>query len=108
MSETAVPRHLRLMADYECFPLWEDGEGLVGNVDPASLPISAELQIALQQWATRYDATLNREDPAQSGFASYEDEEAFLDEAKSLLQCLKTELGGAYSVRLQAGKGVWL
>lgn len=61
-------RTLRLMADYECFPLWEAGDA-VGNVDPWSLDIPGELAAALSTWGDEYTATLNQEDPTASGFA---------------------------------------
>jgi len=38
-------RIIKLMADYQCFPLWEASPGKVGNVDPNTLPISEGLKL---------------------------------------------------------------
>ncbi len=61
---------IKLMADYECFPLWNCDETLIGNINPAELPISSSTQEKLMQWSDIYDATLNTEDPLQSGFTN--------------------------------------
>jgi hypothetical protein len=85
-------RRIKLMPDYDCWPLWETGED-VGNIDPASLPISERLQERLEAWARRYDETLNRENPATSGFASSEVESSFEKEGVALCAALMAELG---------------
>ncbi|BDP41667.1 hypothetical protein DAETH_16360 [Deinococcus aetherius] len=71
MRADATPTHatirpmsdtLRLLADYECFPLWRpDGEG---DLDPAELNLPANLTARLLAWADAFDSTLNRNDPA--------------------------------------------
>lgn len=58
-------RVIKLMADYQCFPLWEASPGAVGNIDPKDLPISLSLQRELMVWAEKFDATLNMQDPAR-------------------------------------------
>ena len=35
---------IRLMADYFCYPLWHDDGINMGDIGPASLPISNELK----------------------------------------------------------------
>jgi len=70
-------RPLRLMADYDCHPLWEPGADPY-NVAPSSLGIPAELATALQDWADQYTATLDRWDPTASGFADESVAEAWL------------------------------
>ena len=57
----AEARHLQVLSDYECFPVWRPGPSSVENVDPATLPVSEELAAALMGWAEEFDATLNRE-----------------------------------------------
>ena len=91
-------RTIKMMADYECFPLWEASPGQVGNIDPATLPISKHLQDDLLSWAAAYDLTLNREDPLSSGFSTPQQEEAFRKTAQELAYRLKTELGSDHSV----------
>ena len=86
------------MADYDCFPLWEQSEGGVENVDPANLPISADLRDMLEDWAQRYDDTLNRDNLAQSGFQTPDAKAAFNADGENLLQRLRTELGQDYVI----------
>jgi hypothetical protein len=90
---------MKLMADYQCFPLWEyrDGE-LTGNVNPDDLPLTRELKSALHAWSASYDRTLNQEYPPDSGFASPAEEEAFETEGKRLWKELQAQLGPEYQV----------
>jgi hypothetical protein len=86
------------MVDYHCFPLWELlGDGL-HNVDPEKLDISTELRVALSNWASSYDRTLNQEYPPDSGFATPTDEEAFEAEGLRLWKQLQAELGADVQV----------
>ena len=52
-------------------------------------------------WAKKYDATLNLEDPLNSGFATKELEFSFKKEGEHLLERLKTELGNSYYLVLK-------
>jgi hypothetical protein len=54
---------LKLMPDYQCFPIWNLSPGEYGDVNPAELPISKVLQLDLSRWAAAYDGTLNLEYP---------------------------------------------
>ena len=92
---------IRVMADYGCWPLWWDGDGAVGNIAPSGLGLSESLLAALLAWAASFDATLNREDPARSGFASREDWQRFHAEGARLAARLAEELGQRASVRYQ-------
>lgn len=68
------------MADYECWPPWvytEAGQ-LPSNTNPADLATSRSLVGRLNSWAAQYDASLNRDDPASSGFADPQIEDDFL------------------------------
>lgn len=91
-------RTLRLMADYQCFPLWEASPGVIGNVDPAELPISGALCADLHAWAADFDAVLNMDDPARSAFPDAEAEARFRSQGEALGQRLRAELGEAYAV----------
>ena len=89
---------LKLMPDYECYPLWEmQGDGME-NVNHENLPISEELKIRLSKWADRYDQTLNWEDPAQSGFTTHRDKKEFTDEGMSIILRLKEELTELFEI----------
>lgn len=91
-------RRLKLMADYDCHPLWGVSADDLGDVDPASLPISAALVAALAVWAEDYDATLVRDDPAASGFTDAAAEAAFRARGEVLAARLADELGPAWTV----------
>lgn len=96
MKREANKRNLKLMPDYYSYPLWEETEGGYDNVDPAEIPISPGLKNDLISWAQKYDDTLDRDDPRQSGFPTPEAEAAFKAEGEALLARLKAELGQQY------------
>jgi hypothetical protein len=95
---------LRLMTDYHCFPLWESIEGGVKNWDPEELPLSDDLRDELKEWAETYDATLNVDDPLESGFKSTEDAEAFESRGRDLWRELQQQLGYDYEISYFSGK----
>lgn len=96
-------RTLRLMADYECPPLWEPGSEPY-SVSPEDLPISPALREMLWTWANTFDATLNRDDPTASGFNGPEEEERFIEKGQRLVECLRTELGMGYQIEYSPPK----
>lgn len=89
-------KNIKLMADYECFALWDEDD--IDNLSPDELPISAELKAKIHLWEDAFDATLKRSDPASSGFETNDDLRKFDDEGKELWRCLRQELGDEYSV----------
>jgi hypothetical protein len=94
-------RTIKLMPDYQCFPLWEASPGQVGNIDPKNLPISNDLRTQLIMWAETYDATLNMNDPACSGFQSDEAEAQFKRIGSKLGERLREELGQNFTVKVK-------
>ena len=91
-------RLLKLMADYQCYPLWGASPGEVGDIDPNSLPLSISLRDQLMDWADVYDKTLNWEDPATSGFASVDAADEFKAQGMRLVDRLREELGPEFGV----------
>jgi hypothetical protein len=89
---------IKLMADYECCPLWRVGDEYHDEVDPDDLPLSPELRDRLMDWARLYDDTLDRDSPRDSGFKTAELEAAFVAEGNDLAVCLAEELGPDYAV----------
>lgn len=89
---------IKLMADYYCFPLWEASPDQVGNIDPHTLPITNKLVDELISWAHKYDATLDLDNPTNSGFKSNEDEAAFNKIGMELTKKLQEELGENFKV----------
>jgi hypothetical protein len=93
-------RKIKLMPDYQCFPLWEASDGMLGNIDPNSLPISQTLKVDLAEWAHSFDLTLNLDDPPSSGFPDAQTEDAFIQQGNELGIRLQKELGQSFEVIL--------
>ncbi len=91
-------KNIKLMADYQCHPLWNVSPNEYGDVNPDDLPISQELKERLHAWARAFDATLNMANPADSGFESEEAEAEFKREGYRLLEQLRNELGPEFAV----------
>ncbi|WP_049228227.1 MULTISPECIES: hypothetical protein [Neisseriaceae] len=91
-------KKIKLMPDYNCFPIWGMDDDNFGNIDPYSLPISKSLAEELLGWANKYDETLNIDEPLNSGFENIEKENIFKDEGEKLFKKLKLELGDQYTV----------
>ncbi|KYC42210.1 hypothetical protein WA1_19695 [Scytonema hofmannii PCC 7110] len=89
---------IKLMADYGCYPLWWVDSEKVGDIDPATLPLSQETISRLEKWAEVYDAKLNWDDPASSSFLSNDAKDAFEEEGISLWKQLQKELASTYEV----------
>jgi hypothetical protein len=92
---------IKLMADYQCYPIWNMSPGEYGDMAPCELPISKELQERLLKWAAIYDETLDVDYPPNSGFKSEELEREFKSEGERLVISLRGELGPEFSVSLK-------
>jgi len=103
----APERRIKLMADYFCHPLWHNGGVDVGCIDPASLPISENLQRALDAWARTFDAILDMDDPAnKGGFESPQAADDFVAQGAHLADRLRVELGSDWDVVYRPFGGV--
>lgn len=91
-------RAIKVMADYQCFSLWETSPGKVGNIDPDSLPISQCLKDRLHAWEHAFDATLSMGYPPDSGFESDEEEVEFKLEGYRLAKQLRDELSSEFTI----------
>jgi hypothetical protein len=89
---------IKLMPDYGCEPLWWSGDGRVGNIDPATLPLSQETISRLDDWADSYSAGLNWDDPYNSPPLTQEELDNFEAEGISLWKQLRQELSPHYEV----------
>ncbi len=89
---------IKVMTDYHCHPLWNVGSSGPYNIDPHTLPISADLIARLERWADQYDQTLNDDYPPDSGFATPEEHHAFVAEGRQLAYELQQQLGDGYDV----------
>jgi hypothetical protein len=57
---------IKVMADYESFPLWRRDNESTTNIDPMTMRLSPDLARQLLGWADEYDRTLDRDDPHSS------------------------------------------
>ncbi len=89
-------KKIKLMADYQCYPLWDIEK--VGNIDPDKLPISIVLKKYLNLWAECYDENLVLEEPRLSGFKNEIEALAFEAQGQFLWRQLQKELGNTYKV----------
>ena len=87
-------KSIKIMPDYHCDPLWHYSENEVGNIDPKSLSISSSLMALLNEWAIKFDDTLDQEYPPNSGFKNKEAEIEFVANGLELAKLLKIELVG--------------
>ena len=97
MTRMNVRRTIKLMADYDCSPLWEPG-GDPYPIDPDDLLLTAPLRAQLWAWAQTFDAILNREDPASTNFSSEHARQQFIQQGKALAEQLQAELGPHFEV----------
>ncbi|MEM7537877.1 MAG: hypothetical protein AAF639_37250 [Chloroflexota bacterium] len=49
---------IKLIADYDCWPLWWSGDDKIGNINPNTLPLSGEAIERLTAWSETFDAQL--------------------------------------------------
>jgi hypothetical protein len=89
---------IKLMADYQCHPLWDMTPGEYSDINPNDLPIPTNLKQQLTQWAHSYDATLNMDDPITSGFKSDSEKSEFVRIGNELGDKLAQELGPSFTI----------
>jgi hypothetical protein len=87
----ALSRRIKVMTDYDTYPLWAMDEGLVGDFAPGALGVSLELENDLWSWAGEFDMSLNRDDPADSHWSEARHRQ-HIEEGLSLARRIKSEL----------------
>ncbi|WP_051840828.1 hypothetical protein [Streptomyces sp. NRRL F-5126] len=98
------PLLLILRPEVQCFPLWAGRGGAADNTDPGALPLSAGLIADLDDWRARWDATYDLGDPLGAGFASDDEECAFMADGERLAARLRAELGEGWTVSVRVPK----
>jgi len=89
---------IKIMADYQCYPLWGNFGDCQGNINPDNLPISNDLRNALERWQAVYDKILVLDDPGASGFKTVEAETEFEKQGVVIWQQLAQVLRGIAKV----------
>lgn len=90
-ADLSGSRRIKVMADYQCYPLWAMDEGKIGCFSPYHLGVSVELESDLWNWAGEFDASLNLDDPANSKW-SKERYEQHIEQGLALARRIKQEL----------------
>ncbi|MFJ2555433.1 MULTISPECIES: hypothetical protein [unclassified Streptomyces] len=89
---------VRVHPDYDCFPTWLHHGDDSDNVAPDTLPVSDGLARDLAAWGAEFDATLDRDNPVDSGFHTEADEQDFAARGEGLARRLQEELGAGVPV----------
>jgi hypothetical protein len=96
-----MARQIKLMPDYHCWALWEDGPGY-DNIDPETLPLHPTTQEQLTRWIEKYESRLGWSDPHKTAFKTVEEERRlgrwFEKREIALWRRLIHELGAGYSI----------
>lgn len=90
--------NIQLCPDYECHPIWISESSGLSNVDPGVLPIPAHLAERIRAWASKYESTYDRTDPASSGFQAEQEQKEFDIEGREIWRALREALGGDYDI----------
>lgn len=94
-----MTQRIKLMADYQCWPLWWAGDdGRAGNINPAELPLSADLCHRLEKWAATFDGWLDLNDPTGGKQPTPQEQAAFNAEGEAIWAELKRALAPHFDV----------
>ena len=74
--------NLRLRPEFACWPLWDADTG--DNVSHYHIDISPDLAERIENWDDRFQLIYKDDDPASSGFASPEAEQAYIEEGRAI------------------------
>jgi hypothetical protein len=88
---------IKLMPDYQCYPLWHYRSPQVGCIDPRDVGVSESLVADLLAWAEEYDSHMNWSDPAAARWSA-EETAAFDTRGRHLACRVAREIGSRYKV----------
>ncbi len=73
-----MKRHLKILPEYECSPLWISDDGILfENLSIEDSGFDTDLKISLNNWSYTFQKTLNQDYPRDSGFLSINDASDF-------------------------------
>ena len=108
MEERYMIVKLRLMPEYECYPVWlYDEHGcIVDQRLPDELRSDTELDARFNEIADRYEALFinNEREFSYVGFSSPEEKERFLRDWHVLVEEITRKTGGRYEIVDDIGK----
>lgn len=74
--------NLRLRPEFGCWPLWDADTG--ENVSHYHVDVSLDLAERIENWDDRFQLIYKEDDPVSSGFASPEEEQAYIEEGRAI------------------------
>ncbi|GBD48956.1 hypothetical protein [Methylopila sp. Yamaguchi] len=86
------------MAEYKAWPIWWNDHINFGDIDTSEFSISEKLKEKLNNWAKRYNDTMDWDNPYNAGFRSECDVINFYEDGRILSQELQIELGNEYEI----------
>jgi hypothetical protein len=86
------------MPDYQCYPLWLTGNKGPANINPATLPLSAETILRLEQWADIFDSWMDLDNPTSTSEPRHDEVSDFENEGIALWKQLRCELEPTYAL----------
>ena len=95
-SKVLMVKRIKLMPDYNCYPIWDMDE--VDNINPQDLPLKTETIHRLNAWADLFECGLDWHDPGGKSLWSEEDTNLYQQEGLSLWHQLHQELTPEYKV----------
>lgn len=109
MTGPRVERY-RIFPDWGCdSPVWNGVPGSDPyNIPLELLPISDGLVRDLKQWNDKFQATLNWQDPRDSGFSTLVESQEFLREGERLAERFQIEVGHDSRVSLEYNEIVYV
>lgn len=93
-----MTKTIKLMSDYQCYPLWAMGNEAPANLAPNTLPLSSETLLGLEKWAAMFDSWMDLEEPASTTEPSATQVATFEAEGIRLWKQLRRELAPTYEV----------
>jgi len=91
-------KRVRLMAEYNAYPLWSLETSSIGPINPDDLPLSKETLFLLQGWSKKYQTQLNIADPTNSAYFNQDELIEFENEGIRLWLKLREELFAEFEV----------
>lgn len=98
IDHSTMPHRIKLMWDYDCWPLWQHDGRIFVNVDPAGFSLSPSTLARLEAWSAIPDAKLAEVQNPQDMQWSAVEKQAFEAEGRALWSILRRELGPEYHV----------
>ena len=96
--QVTMPRQIKLMWDYECWPLWQHDGEIFDTVDPSSFPLSEQTLARLAAWASIPDKKLTEVEYPPDMTWTEDEKKRFEQEGLDLWKALRHELGRNYYV----------